>query len=321
MKKQKKRKLKIHIFWYIWICVLTFVVLSAITQSRYISGGQGDATADVAKPIVTISATTLSDINNTVKDFAFTVQNYDLNNPSAISEVTMSYYLNIVKNTGLSASYNLYKIVDGDRVQVSVANGLTEGYVLYYTAASQDSYILELTFAAPPSNADIQDAVTINLNSEQGANATYALAEYIEFTGPQHIDSNTDQLGDIAIWADYQIDEDPGDGYQFVFGVQGDNYWNDRIAFYRYSSTDGTTSMQLHMAATYGDSSISSNWTLMYRDLGMWDSNRHEVYMHKGQEIKFDGKDYAPLNPELEPSIAKNIWIGGLNGGVSRFSW
>jgi len=171
MGKQRRKKKGIHVFWYIWLCAVTFVLLNNLTQSEFISGTKNSiGTAEVAKPIVTITKTSTNDVNNTSarREITFTVQNYDLSDETKINEVNMKYYLDISKKTNLPVTYKLYKIINGvNKQEVTLTNNKTPDYIMPHTVKAQDSYILELTFTSPPSNSDIQNAVTITLNSEQ----------------------------------------------------------------------------------------------------------------------------------------------------------
>ena len=168
MKIQKKKN-KGLIFWCIWICILTFAVLSNVTYSKYIKDTQTSSNVIVAKPIITISKTTLNDANNSIikREIAFTVQNYYLENYAQVSETTMAYYLNIAKKTALTVTYKLYKIDENGTQEVALTNNNTSTYTLPHTTNMEHSYILELTFTEPPSNTDIQDAITIKLHAEQ----------------------------------------------------------------------------------------------------------------------------------------------------------
>ena len=170
MKTPKKKRKIVNVFLYVWICVLTFAALNNITHSNYASktsnaGGE----TEVATPIITISRITLNDANNDLlkKEIEFTVQNYELNDDTKRSEVSMNYYLNILKKSGLPITYTLYKLEGTNRQEIVLNDNSTAIDVLPHTVKAQHSYILSLTFTSPPSNQDIEDAVTIALNATQ----------------------------------------------------------------------------------------------------------------------------------------------------------
>ena len=170
MKKRRKRKgisIIFIAFWCIWLCVLTFAILNNVTQSRYVGKAKNSKSeVQVAKPIITLSKTTLSSGNNHPlrKEIAFTIQNY---NGQEVSEIAMTYYLNITKKTGLPLTYTLYRVNGGTRQVVPLTNNLTANDTFPHTISTQHSYILELAFTSPPSNQDIQEAVSIALHAEQ----------------------------------------------------------------------------------------------------------------------------------------------------------
>ena len=170
MKESKKKWKGIHIFWYIWICILTFAVLSSITHARYTSQAPSDNTSiEIAKPIITISKTTLSDVNNNPakKEVAFSVQNYSLDTPSEISGTAMNYSLSISKKAGVPVNFILYSISGSTRQPVTLTNSTSSSFTIPHSTSTKHDYILELTFTAPPSISDIQDGVSIALNAEQ----------------------------------------------------------------------------------------------------------------------------------------------------------
>ncbi|MDR0591640.1 MAG: IPT/TIG domain-containing protein [Candidatus Nomurabacteria bacterium] len=154
--------------------------------------------------------------------------------------------------------------------------------------SGSDTATLDGAYTYQPSvtsvNPNVGSTLGGNTVTVTGKGFAYTSMEYLEFTGAQYINTGQDQLGDVQAWADYQIDASPGDAYQFVWGVQGSDYAHDRFAYYRFNSTDANTPMRLHMAATYGNAG-TANWNNMYRDLGVWDANRHQITMHKGDEI------------------------------------
>ena len=170
MKKTTKKKKRISVFWYIWICTLTFAVLSSITYSRYTSATQvGEGSVEVAKPIATISKITIHDVNNNIakKEVSFSIQNYNLEDDTEVTGTAMNYSLTISKKQSLPATYILYSVEGANKQVVGVTDNTTSIYTLPHSTKTQHKYILELTFTAPPSNTDIQDGISIILNAEQ----------------------------------------------------------------------------------------------------------------------------------------------------------
>ena len=152
--------------WYIYLCILTFMLLIMSTNSRYLSKAKGNTNIQIAEPVIEMVKITNTsiEVNCEEKEIEFEVKNK--NTLNKISDVTFKYQLSMTTDNGMPVEYKLYKQNGGTKTEITVNNGITEELLMLHSVEQIDSFVLYVRMNDKTYQGEI-DNISILLTARQ----------------------------------------------------------------------------------------------------------------------------------------------------------